>query len=130
MGASASIEGLKPVDASDIRGTNDLSYARSQIVNLRANLGKYALQAGFKDEVVYDGSDLCQGVDEAADFDRCVLEIAHIRQCLKLSTQRSRRATRPALSGMGDSGKLYLDPSEEKNEVESGSDSEEEVDRK
>ena len=129
MGASASIEALKPVDASDIRSTNDLGYARDQIVHLRASLGKYALQAGFKDEVVYDASDLCQGVDEAEDFNRCISEIAHIRQCLKLSTQRSRRATRPALSSM-ESENLDIIANEGKSDLESGSDSEDDGDRK
>ena len=28
------------------------------------------------------------------DFERCVKEVAHIRQCLKLSTQSSRRNSR------------------------------------
>lgn len=101
MGAAASIEGMKPVDASDIRNSNDLGYARSEIIQLRASLGKYALQAGFGDVVVYDASDLCQGMVEAEDFERCIVEIAHIRQCLKLSTQGARRATRNVVMNMG-----------------------------
>ena len=102
MGAAASIEAMKPVDASDIRNSGDLAYARGEIVQLRASLGKYALQAGFQELVVYDASDLCRGIDEAEDFENCIAEIAHIRQCLRLSTQGARRKTRSAITNMGD----------------------------
>mmetsp|Transcript_36148 Transcript_36148/g.34195 ORF Transcript_36148/g.34195 Transcript_36148/m.34195 type:complete len:144 (-) Transcript_36148:384-815(-) len=98
MGAAGSVESLKPADASDVRNSGSLNYARNEIVHLRANLGKYALQAGFTGEVVYDGSDLCLGSSDSEDFDRCVSEISHIRQCLRLSTQGSRRATRSVIT--------------------------------
>lgn len=100
MGAAASIESMKPADASDVRKSGSLDYARSELVQLRANLGKYALQAGFSGEVVYDASDICLGENDEEDFDRCISEISHIRQCLKLSTQGSRRATRSIITNI------------------------------
>ena len=122
------MEAMKPVDASDVRSTGDLAYARGEVVQLRANLGKYALQAGFKDAVVYDASDLCRGVDESEDFDNCVAEIAHIRQCLRLSTQSARRATRHAVTSMGGEP-LNFHRNEGKFVCDSDSDSEDERDR-
>ena len=95
MGAAASFELLKPVDASDITSSGSLAVARSEIVNLRATLGKYAAQAGFSKDLVLDASDLIRGENEEEDFNRCIGEIKHIRQCLRLSTlAQTRRATR------------------------------------
>ena len=51
--------------------------------------------------VVYDASDIVLGDDEKADFDRCVDEVAHIRRCLQLSTQSSKRRNRYPTSGGG-----------------------------
>jgi hypothetical protein len=117
MGAAASIESMKPVDASDVRSSGDLTYARGEVVQLRKNLGKAA--------VVYDASDLCRGVDLTEDFDRCVSEIAHIRQCLRLSTQGARRATRHVLGNI--SGEIiHRHPLEQKSDDESSSDSDDE----
>lgn len=121
MGAAASIESLKPVDASDVRNSGDLVFARNEVVQLRTNLGKYALQAGFKDAVIYDASDLCQGLDEIEDFNRCVAEVAHIRQCLRLSTQGARRATRHNVGSMSTENLFHSN--EQKTEFDSSSDS-------
>lgn len=99
MGAVASIEVLKPVDASDIYQTGSLEAARGEVMRLREKLGHLAKQAGFAD-VVYDASDLVQGVKESEDFDRCIAEIVHIRSALRLATQSQRRQTRSALSGV------------------------------
>lgn len=44
--------------------------------------------------VVYDASDIIFGNDEDEDFESCIKEISHIRQCLKLSTQISKRRNR------------------------------------
>ena len=93
MGAAASIEMNKPVDASDILESGSLSYASSEVIRLRSELGHLAKLAGI-DVVVYDASDILFGVNEKEDFDRCVKEVAHIRQCLQLHTQSSRRKTR------------------------------------
>jgi hypothetical protein len=125
MGAAASIESMKPVDASDVRNSGDLSYARNEVIQLRTNLGKYALEAGYEDAVVYDASDLCKGVNEAEDFDRCVSEVAHIRQCLRLSTQGARRATRHVVANLS-SENLHKDLSEQKNDIDSSTDSDDE----
>lgn len=125
MGAAASIESMKPVDASDVRNSGDLFYARNEVIQLRTNLGKYALEAGFEDAVVYDASDICKGVNEAEDFDRCVSEIAHIRQCLRLSTQGARRATRHVVANLS-SENLHQRLCEQKIDNDSSSDSEEE----
>lgn len=125
MGATASIESMKPVDASDVRSSGDFTYARGEVVQLRRNLGKYALQAGFEATVVYDASDLCRGVDETEDFDRCVSEVAHIRQCLRLSTQGARRATRNVAGNI--SGEIiHRHPLEQKSDDESSSNSDDE----
>jgi threonine dehydrogenase-like Zn-dependent dehydrogenase len=99
MGAVASIEVLKPVDASDISQTGSLGAARAEVMRLRDRLGHLAKQAGFAD-VVYDASDLVLGVKESEDFDRCIAEIVHIRSALRLATQSQRRQTRSALSGV------------------------------
>ena len=93
MGAAASFEIQKPVDASDIIESDSLDVALGEVVKLRSMLGHLAKENGFA-EVVYNGSDLVHGIDEKEDFDRCVKEIAHIRSCLQLSTQNSRRKTR------------------------------------
>ena len=116
---------MKPVDASDVRSSGDFTYARGEVVQLRRNLGKYALQAGFEATVVYDASDLCRGVDETEDFDRCVSEVAHIRQCLRLSTQGARRATRNIAGNI--SGEIiHRHPLEQKSDDESSSNSDDE----
>jgi hypothetical protein len=91
MGAAASVEMQKPVDASDIRATNSLDYAASEVKRLRADLGHLAKLAGI-DIVVYDASDILLGDDQ--DFERCVREISHIRNCLQLQSNSARRKTR------------------------------------
>ena len=94
MGATASVEALKPVDASDISASKDLSVARGEVMRLREAVGAFAKGAGFA-EVVYDASDLVLGEDESEDFDRCVNEVKHIRAALHLSTQATKRRARP-----------------------------------
>jgi hypothetical protein len=47
MGAAASIEAMKPQDAGDVRATNDLDYAKSEVVRLREALGAQAKAAGI-----------------------------------------------------------------------------------
>ena len=44
--------------------------------------------------VIFDASDLVQGINEKEDFERCLNEISHIRSCLRLSTQSSIRKQR------------------------------------
>ena len=51
--------------------------------------------------MVYDASDIVLGDDEQSDFERCLDEVAHIRRCLQLSTQSSRRRNRYQPSGEG-----------------------------
>ena len=99
MGAAAAIESRKPVDASDIVASGSVEFAKQEIINLRSSLGKYATQAGFNQELIMDASDLVKGDDEEEDFNRCVAEIRHIRNCLRLSTQGARRQTRGAVTG-------------------------------
>lgn len=98
MGAAVGVELERPVDASDILATGSLPTARGEVVRLREKLGHLAKQAGFGD-VVYDASDLCLGIKESEDFERCIAEVIHIRSALRLSTQTSRRQTRAAISG-------------------------------
>lgn len=93
MGAAASFESQRPVDASDIRESGSVDVALAEVVKLRDMLGHLAKANGFAD-VVYDGSDLVLGLSEEEDFERCVQEIAHIRSCLRLSTQNSKRQGR------------------------------------
>ena len=93
MGAAVGIEMEKPVDASDVLMTGSLPTARGEVVRLREKLGHLAKQAGFG-EVIYDASDLCLGIKDSEDFDRCIAEIKHIRSALQLSTQTSRRRNR------------------------------------
>ena len=93
MGAAASIEALKPADASDVTSTGELLVAKAEIMRLREALGAFAKDAGFA-EVVYDASDLVLGTNEKEDFDRCVAEIVHIRAALRLSTAAGKRRER------------------------------------
>ena len=95
MGSAASVEALKPTNASEIRQTGSLEVARGEVIRLRELLGHLAAQAGF-DAVIYDASDLVQGEDSKADFERCCNEVAHIRSALRLSTQSAKRRTRTA----------------------------------
>ena len=93
MGASVTIELSKPTDASDVRNTGDLDFARSEIIRLRQQLGHLAKDYGM-DIVALDASDLVQGENTDEDFERCIREIAHIRRCLQLNTQTSKRRQR------------------------------------
>ena len=93
MGAAASIEALKPADASDVAGTGELEVVKGEVIRLREALGAFAKDAGFAD-VVYDASDLVKGVDAQKDFDNCVAEIVHIRSALRLSTAAGKRRDR------------------------------------
>jgi hypothetical protein len=94
MGAAAAVELTKPKDASDIAETEDLAYARSEIIRLRSELGHLASAYGMNSSMVMDASDLIKGVDEDEDFHRCVAEISHIRQCLQLNTLSNQRQQR------------------------------------
>ncbi len=93
MGSGVSVELEKPLDGSDLRSSGSLQVALNEVMRLRRSLGHLAEAAGFA-AVVYDGSDLCLGMNDAEDFERCVLEVVHIRQCLQLSTQGSKRKNR------------------------------------
>lgn len=87
------VELNKPVDGSDILASESLLVARDEVVRLRLLLGHLAKENGFT-EVVYDASDLVKGVSEKEDFTRCLEEIIHIRKCLQLSTQTTKRKER------------------------------------
>ncbi len=93
MGAAVAVEMHKPLDASEIRGSGSLLVAKAEIVRLRGLLGHLAKDYGI-DVVVYDASDIVLGKDEDADFERCIKEIVHIRSCLQLNTQNSKRVDR------------------------------------
>lgn len=93
MGAAAAVELTKPSDASDILSTNDLTFAKNEIIRLRKELGHLASAYGVH-AIDTDAKDLVLGVDEEEDFLRCVREISHIRQCLRLNTQQSMRQQR------------------------------------
>ena len=94
MGAAVTIELQKPVDAADIKATGNLSVAKAEIIRLRSTLGHLAKNVPGFHEISYDASDLCLGVDEQEDFERCIEGVAHIRRALQLSTNRSRRESR------------------------------------
>jgi hypothetical protein len=94
MGAAASVEALKPADASDVASTGDLEVVKAEVTRLRESLGAFAKDAGFA-EVVFDASDLVKGMDQQKDFDNCVAEIVHIRSALRLSTAAGKRRERP-----------------------------------
>ncbi len=95
LGAAASIEVTKPLDASDIRATTvgSLELARGEVVRLRAELGHLAKLAGIE-IIVYDASDIVLGQKEEEDFERCVQELSHIRTLLRLHTQSDKRRAR------------------------------------
>jgi hypothetical protein len=93
MGATASIELQKPLDASDIEETGSLEYAKNEVIRLRTSLGYLAKEYGME-VVVYDASDIVLGIDDREDFIMCIKEIRHIRKCLKLCTQGSKRRAR------------------------------------
>ncbi len=93
MGAAASLEARKPIDASDIALCRSLPVAKAELIRLRESLGYLAKDYGM-DVVVYDASDVVIGENEDEDFDRCIKEISHIRRCLCLNTQQAVRKTR------------------------------------
>ena len=96
MGAAVGVELAKPVDASDITENGTLELAKNEVIRLRLSLGHLAKGAGFAD-VIYDASDLVLNEgDTQADFDRCVNEVKHIRQALRLSTAGGKRRERAA----------------------------------
>ncbi len=93
MGAAVTIELSKPADGSDIAATQSLEFATKEIVRLRSDLGYLAQRYGM--QVMPDNADdLIQGNDEQEDFKRVIAEIVHIRACLRLNTQSSKRRTR------------------------------------
>jgi hypothetical protein len=99
MGAAASIEGAKPIDASDIQPLT-LFDSKCELIRLRHLLGHLAAQAGIE-AVVLDASDVVLGVNEAEDHHRCCDAVRHIRAALRLGTQNSKRVARSyaAVSG-------------------------------
>jgi hypothetical protein len=94
MGAAVSVEATKPQDASDVRATGDLEYAKSEVVRLRNELGHLAKLAGVTDAIVLDASDIVLGQNKDEDFGRCCDELAHIRSLLRLHTQNNKRKAR------------------------------------
>jgi hypothetical protein len=93
MGAAATVELTKPIDASDILQSDDLNFAKHEVIRLRGELGHLAKAYGVP-ILSFDASDIVLGEDRDEDFQRCVREIAHIRQCLRLNTQQSVRQQR------------------------------------
>lgn len=92
MGAAVTIELTKPADGSDIIATGSLQYAKNEVIRLRNDLGYLAQKYGMQ-VMPTDADDLIQGNDEE-DFKRLVAEICHIRACLRLNTQSSKRRGR------------------------------------
>lgn len=93
MGAAVTIELAKPADASDIISTGSLEYAKNEILRLRNDLGHLAQSYGMQ-VMPNNADDLIFGDDENGDFERVVAEIVHIRACLRLNTQSSKRRSR------------------------------------
>ena len=93
MGAAVTIELTKPPDGSDIISTGSLEYAKNEVIRLRCNLGCLAVQHGMQ-VMPENADDLVLGENETEDFDRVVKEICHIRACLRLNTQSSKRRSR------------------------------------
>lgn len=120
MGAAVTIELTKPADGSDIIATGDLKYAKNEVIRLRNDLGYLAQQYGLQ-VMPTDADDLITG-NEEEDFNRMVAEICHIRACLRLNTQASKRRTRAYLH---DDKEAKVDESkcEASDDDDSGSDS-------
>lgn len=93
MGAAVALELSKPVDAKDITDSGSLEYAKNEVIRLRQNLSHLAEKHGMK-IMTNDASDLIHGSNETDDFNRCVDEVKHIRACLQLNTQTSKRRNR------------------------------------
>jgi len=93
MGAAVALELSKPVDATDITESKSLEYAKNEVIRLRQNLSHLAEKYGMK-IMANDASDLIHGSNDIDDFNRCVDEVKHIRACLQLNTQTSKRRTR------------------------------------
>jgi hypothetical protein len=92
MGAAVAIELTKPADGSDIIATGSLEYAKNEVIRLRNDLGYLAQKYGMS-VMPTDADDLIKG-NEEEDFKRLVAEVCHIRACLRLNTQASKRRTR------------------------------------
>jgi hypothetical protein len=122
MGAAAAFEMTKPVDASEIRLTRSLGAARGEVIRLRETLGHLAKMAGIE-LVVYDASDLVLGLNDDEDFERCCSEISHIRQCLRLHTQNSKRSTRISHISAAPPPRIEMDDRAEGKDNDSDSDS-------
>lgn len=58
MGASVAIEMQKPVDASDIEATQNIEFAKNEVIRLRRELGHLAIQHGVEIGAALDASDL------------------------------------------------------------------------
>lgn len=117
MGAAVSIELQRPADGSDLL---DLEMARGELIRLRQTLGHLAKDNGFA-EVVLDGSDIIKGFSEENDYAACIHEVVHIRACLRLSTQNSKRRTRPAYTP-----KSFFEMEQDEEDEDEDSDSDEE----
>jgi hypothetical protein len=114
MGAAASIESRRPIDASDVGGS--LETAKAELIRIRGVLGHLASDFGVN-SVCYDASDVVFGIDEDEDRIRCIRELTHIRQLLSLNTQTSlrRRRSFPAATSFDDSKTRGGDDSKEMN---------------
>lgn len=96
MGAAVTVELNKPIDGSDIKL---FDHAKSELIQLRNLLGSLTKDKNknISNHMTHgkiDLSDICLGLNENDDFNRCVEEICHIRKALQLSTQKARRKTR------------------------------------
>lgn len=122
MGAAASIEGAKPIDASDIQPLS-LVDSKGELIRLRLLLGHLAAQAGIE-AVALDASDVVLGIDEAEDHQRCCDAVRHIRAALRLGTQNSKRVARSyaAVSGPSSIFRVELDQVKESSSSDSDDD--------
>ena len=93
MGAAVALELSKPVDAMDIIESKSLDHAKNEVIRLRHNLSHLAEKYNMK-VMTTDASDLVHGTNDIDDFNRCVDEVKHIRACLQLNTQASKRRHR------------------------------------
>lgn len=116
MGAAAVVEVQKPADASDISATRSsgIEFARSEVIRLRKELGHLASSYGM-DMLTLDASDLVLGENEDEDFARLVDYIAHIRKCLQLNTQISKRESRQGYRKY-EEAKMRIEEADDDNE--------------
>jgi hypothetical protein len=89
MGAAVSVEGVKPLDGSDLE-EETLQAVKDEVTRLRTLLQAH-VDEEKKKEWPLDVSDICQGGDEAEEKIGCIREICNVRKAISMAGQQMQR---------------------------------------